>query len=82
MSRQHQEGYVWRFYIFDNYAYVQPYLYERKNDILAPVLKLAKHVSSGEQRENPKSLYKVFSKYFDNKWKEYNPSAPDLTPEK
>lgn len=70
-SRKHQEGYYWRIFIFDDVAYVQPYLYKRKNSSQAPVYKLT---SNSEQKTNNNSLYHLFDKYFDTKWEECQPS--------
>jgi 8-oxo-dGTP pyrophosphatase MutT (NUDIX family) len=75
-GRQHKEGYVWRLFLFDNCAYVQPYLHHRNNSELAPVLKLLKWRRGTENREeNQNSLYKVFSSYFDLKWEENLPEV-------
>jgi hypothetical protein len=79
-SRQHKEGYMWRLFIFDEIAYVQPYLYSKSNSELAPVLKLSKFVLSSEKKEeNTSSLYKVFLNYFDFKWDEYRPDTTSLS---
>lgn len=61
--RQHKEGFYWRIFLFDEVAYVQPYLYESKNEARAPVYKLI---------NNKTSMYQVFNNYFDNKWNESN----------
>ncbi len=78
-GRQHKEGYVWRLFLFDHCAYAQPYLYHRNNSELAPVLKLSRWQGEADQRkENPSSLYKVFSSYFDLKWEECLPEVQHL----
>lgn len=74
-GRQHKEGYVWRLFLTDDTAYVQPYLYDRNNSEQAPVLKIA-HKSEGRELEN--SLYRVFSTYFDQKWDENVPKTSHL----
>jgi hypothetical protein len=65
-NREHKEPAFWRFFIFDEVAYVQPYLYAKKN-YNAPVIKLAKRSNSSKEME---SLYMTFLAYFDNKWGE------------
>jgi hypothetical protein len=72
-SRQHKEGYVWRLFIFDEFAYVQAYLSDRHTGETVPVLKLSRFLSSGERSENPNSLYRAFLRYFDFKWDDYKP---------
>jgi len=74
-ARQHKEGYVWRLFVTDNYAYVQPYLFERDNSEQAPVLKISR---LHENQENPKSLYHAFTTYFDQKWEENTPHTDRL----
>jgi hypothetical protein len=69
-GRQHNEGPFWRFFIFDEVAYVQPYLYMKRNEDYAPVFKLARRMSSPKQTLEKKSLYEAFLHYFDNKWDE------------
>jgi len=78
-GRQHKEGYVWRLFIFDDFAYAQPYLYSRDNSERAPVLKISrwKQVDGGKE-ENENSLYKAFCSYFDFKWEEYLPEVRQL----
>src|SRR4029078_604174 len=80
-SRQHKEGYMWRLFIFEEVAYVQPYLYSKNNSDHAPVLKLSRYTLSSEkkQEENLSSLYKVFLNYFDFKWDECRPDTTSLT---
>lgn len=77
-ARQHQEGYLWRLFVFDNVAFAQPYLYDRDNSSLAPVLEFARNHDSANKvlSENPRSLYRVFSRYFDLVW---DKSAPEQT---
>ena len=76
-ARQHKEAYIWRLFIFDNVAYVQPYLYDRKNSNKAPVLKFIKYFDNNTIIDN--SLYKLFEKYFDTKWEEYRPNQSSLS---
>lgn len=64
-SRTHNEAYYWLIFLFDNTAYVQPYIYDRGNTKMAPVLKLENSTQVTEQ-----SLYQVFDRYFDRKWDE------------
>ena len=63
-SRQHQEPYLWRLLFFDNIAYVSGYLYDKDNDQLAFVYRIA---------DGPQSLYKIFHKYFEYLWEKYPP---------
>jgi hypothetical protein len=78
-GRQHTEGYVWRLFIFDDMAYVQPYLFPRDNSDSAPVLKIARLKSfSDNKEENSSSLYRAFANYFDFKWDECRPDATSL----
>lgn len=74
-GRQHREGYVWRLFLTEDYAYVQPYLYDRRNSEQAPVLKIAK---AYDGKDLAMSLYRVFSAYFDQKWDENVPTASRL----
>lgn len=67
-ARTHCEPYLWRIFIFDEIVYVSAYLHSRKNDQLAIVYKI-------EKGEN--SLYKVFVKYFEYLWKNYDKSETD-----
>jgi hypothetical protein len=70
-SRQHSEAYTWRMFIFDDYAYIQPYLYANDNSENAPVLKISRVFTTSDKAiENAHSLYNVFSYYFDTKWTE------------
>ena len=80
-GRAHHEGFFWRMFIFDDYAYVQPYTYARKNSEQAPVLKVSRtHKLFGKKEEeiNYNSLYRIYSKYFDTKWDEYVPKVTEL----
>ena len=70
-SKLHNEGYIWRFFIFDDYAYVQPYLYKSNNSEQAPVYKISKYYTSSKHKSvNNNSLYIVFLKLFNLKWEE------------
>lgn len=73
--RMHSEGYVWRLFIFDDDAYMQPYLYSSENARQAPVVKLSRLPlnDQGISGENPNSLYHMLMTYFNLKWDE---SAP------
>jgi 8-oxo-dGTP pyrophosphatase MutT (NUDIX family) len=73
--RNHREGYLWRYWIFDDVAYVQPYLFATDNAEQAPVFTLRR--AFGED-SNPQSLYHVFSAHFDQKWLEYRPPVIDI----
>ena len=78
-GREHREGYVWRLFIFEECAYVQPYLFPKDNSTKAPVLKLARSIEeNGTMVPNPNSLYNVFREYFDQKWAEYTPRYTNL----
>lgn len=65
-SRTHNEAYYWLMFIFDQTAYVQPYIYERSNTKKAPVLKLKLDLSN----DGDASMYRVYERYFDLKWDE------------
>jgi 8-oxo-dGTP pyrophosphatase MutT (NUDIX family) len=73
--RIHSEGYVWRLFIFDDDAYMQPYLYRSDNARQAPVVKLSRLSPNhpGESGDNPNSLYHMLVTYFDLKWDENAP---------
>lgn len=58
----HKEPFLWRIFIFDDYAYISGYLYESKNDNYAKVYKMIR----GEE-----SLFTIFEKYFDYLWEKY-----------
>ena len=60
--REHCEPFFWKIYIFGDIAYFSPYLFDTKNNDLAPVYKY----KSGEQ-----SFYKSLDKYFDELWDYY-----------
>lgn len=78
-ARQHQEGYLWRLFVFDSVVFAQPYLFDRDNSAQAPVLELARYhlnnQGTASMVENPRSLYGVFSKYFELVW---DRSAPKI----
>jgi NUDIX domain len=79
-GRSHKEGFFWRMFIFDDFAYIQPYTYERKNSERAPVLRLSRlHENNRKGEEiNGNSMYRTFSKYFDIKWDECAPRVTDI----
>jgi 8-oxo-dGTP pyrophosphatase MutT (NUDIX family) len=76
--RRHPEGYFWRFFLFDNHVYLQPYLFASDNARKAPVLKFARYdrVDAAVDNVNPDSLYHMLVTYFDLKWEE---CAPEVT---
>jgi 8-oxo-dGTP pyrophosphatase MutT (NUDIX family) len=74
--RMHSEGYVWRLFIFDDDAYMQPYLYASENAHKAPVLKFNRlnlGGIEGDGNDNPNSLFHMLMTYFDLKWNEFTP---------
>jgi len=71
-SRQHKESYLWLIFLFDSCAYIQPYMFIKNNTKQSPVIKIEKNLL-GTDVENPRSLYKTFSTYFDIKWEECIP---------
>jgi 8-oxo-dGTP pyrophosphatase MutT (NUDIX family) len=79
-SRRHREGFLWRLFILDDLAYLQPYLHLRKNAALAPVIKLARtlQMADGQFQINDNSLFNVFSDFFDFKWDENAPQETTL----
>lgn len=78
--RQHSEGYMWRAFIFDDTAYMQPYLYSSDNARRAPVLKLTRksRVDDITAQDNPNSLFHMLTNYFDLKWEECAPTPTRL----
>jgi TIR domain/NUDIX domain len=68
--RQHNEGYIWRLFIFDDFAYVQPYIYESDNAQQAPVFKFSRLKAPDGVSSNSSSLYNTFARYFDLRWEE------------
>jgi hypothetical protein len=66
-SRTHQEAYYWTIFLFDEVAYVQPYIYLKSNTEKSPVLKIARDSNEG-------SLYNLYDTYFERKWDESTPS--------
>lgn len=74
-ARQHSECPFWRIFIFDNTAYVQPYLYYRLNEDRAPVFKLTRRLLSLAQNSETKLLYEAFLSYFDKIWEECVPTS-------
>jgi hypothetical protein len=62
-AREHKEPYMWRLFIMDDIVYVSGYFYETKNDEKASVYKFRNH-------EN--SLFKIFDRYFDILWRDYD----------
>jgi 8-oxo-dGTP pyrophosphatase MutT (NUDIX family) len=79
--RRHSEGYIWRFFLFDDYAYLQPYLFPRHNARLAPVLKFSRLDTSNPtgSEVNANSLQHMLQNYFDLKWEECAPEATRLS---
>jgi hypothetical protein len=63
-EREHSEPFLWRIFIFDDVAYISAYLYQKENDIKAPVYKF---------RRGDGSLYNIYSKYFEYLWYKYDP---------
>jgi 8-oxo-dGTP pyrophosphatase MutT (NUDIX family) len=76
--RRHAEGYFWRFFLFDQTVYVQPYLFPRDNAHRAPVLKFGRDDVVGLTNDDERSLYYMFETYFDLKWDECAPVASRL----
>lgn len=68
--REHDEGYLWRLFIFDDFAYMQPYVYDSDNAQQAPVFKFTRLNEPDGVQANPGSLYNTFSRYFDLRWEE------------
>jgi 8-oxo-dGTP pyrophosphatase MutT (NUDIX family) len=73
--REHSEGYVWRLFIFDDKAYVQPYLHPSDNARRAPVLRFDRNQQNNGEGN---SLYAMFDAYFDLKWEECAPTPTRL----
>lgn len=79
-SRAHREGFLWRLFLLDDIAYVQPYLHHKKNAAQAAVLKISRTLAApdGSLVRNENSIFKVFSDYFDFKWNESRPTETSL----
>jgi 8-oxo-dGTP pyrophosphatase MutT (NUDIX family) len=75
-TRQHQEGFVWRLFIFDDTAFAQPYLFPSGNSDKAPVLRFDRLGNDGSANE--RSLYKTFAKYFELTWDDCAPQSLSL----
>jgi len=74
--RHHREGYLWRFFIFDDHAFLQPYYRQSDNAQHAPVYELAMSTTSnGQTTALDFSLARVLEAYFDQKWDEYRPTT-------
>jgi hypothetical protein len=71
--RQHREGYLWRLFILDDLAYMQPYTYRSDNAQRAPVFKVSRLRDLAGSDVNDMSLYHILSAYFDIKWEECAP---------
>jgi hypothetical protein len=69
-ERRHKEPFLWRIFIFDDIAYVSAYLYRRGNDDQATVYKIQR----GANEQDGRSLFTIFSKYFDYLWKKWDPT--------
>src|SRR5207245_7818712 len=41
--REHEEPFVWRLFLIDSTAYIQPYLFRSNNSDVANVLKVVRH---------------------------------------
>lgn len=75
-GRQHQEPFLWRIFLFDEVAFIQPYLFDRRNNEQAPVLEIARRHPTGTPL--PTSLYGVFSNYLDLMWEKWRPEDISL----
>jgi ADP-ribose pyrophosphatase YjhB (NUDIX family) len=64
--RTHDEGFIWRLIITNDYAFIQPYTAKSDNHGVSPVIKIAKSNNAGV--ENESSLYHVFQKHFVRRW--------------
>ncbi len=71
-SKTHHEPFVWKFFIFDDIAYVMGYT-PGKTDETSIVYKI---------RDGEHSLYRFFNKYFDDLWEIANDKNHDLMSQK
>jgi 8-oxo-dGTP pyrophosphatase MutT (NUDIX family) len=77
--RKHSEGYFWRFFLFDDHVYLQPYLFTSDNADKAPVLKFSRFDrSEATDKVNESSIYHMLETYFDLKWEECAPKTTRL----
>lgn len=60
-TRVHNEGYLWRIFLFDDSVFVQPYIYPSQNSQKAPIFR----IGTGSH-----SLFNTFKSYFEFKWRE------------
>ena len=74
--RQHREPFLWRLFVFDNSAYIQPYLFGSGNSKRANVIKVVRESSTTLSHEQ--SLYELASRYFDDIWDRNPPTTKDL----
>lgn len=70
-SRTHGEAYYWTIFIFDKFAYVQPYIHQKNNTEKSAVLKVEK---TGEEG----SMYNLYDTFFERKWDESTPTQCDI----
>jgi 8-oxo-dGTP pyrophosphatase MutT (NUDIX family) len=68
-TRVHNEGYLWRLFIFDDIGFIQPYIYSSNNAHKAPVFKMSN--SEG-------SVLATFEDFFEFKWEENRPNVQCL----
>jgi len=73
--REHCEPFVWRLFILDDVAFVQPYVYDRKNSERASVLKIVRHDQGDESGRSQQSLFEMTARYFEAMWERY-PTPP------
>lgn len=64
--RTHNEGYLWRLFLFEDEGYVQPYIYSSDNSSKAPVFRLSL---------NESSILKTYRDFFEFKWEENRPNV-------
>ena len=65
-TRVHNEGYLWRLFLFDDVGFIQPYIYSSNNSHKAPVFKMGN--SEG-------SVLATFEDFFEFKWEENRPNV-------
>jgi 8-oxo-dGTP pyrophosphatase MutT (NUDIX family) len=76
--REHLEGYLWRLFIFDDLAYLQPYSHRSDNAQKAPVFKFSRLSGPTGGSVDLDSLYHMFAQFFDLKWEECAASPVNL----
>lgn len=76
--REHEEPFVWRLFLMDDIAFIQPYLFESNNSEKANVLRVVQHRMRPGTEGDSQSLYETVSRYFEAMWDKYPPQINSL----